>query len=321
MDDLLKLYISICMLFVAASAQTPSPDVCPSGYIRYDGNNMCYKFEAMEKTWLAATEACKMEGGNLAQITNEDLQFFLMMKLQNLHHETVYDISTGNNYVYHYVIKDGIDVRGHTSIAFSVMACNDAHIALSKNNGVDSSDTYEIVIGGWGDHQSVIRDCKQCAHMDTDIQQDHPISCTEYKSFWISWANNIIKVGKGNVVGMETFLTWNDQNPHPVNYVAFATGWGSTGKWKVMRGTFNPGLFWIGGSDTSNETNWMWHPSNEVFEYTNWLSANPDYSSHKRDCALVDVHNGYKWRNDICEETRNYICEASPRKPGPAVGK
>jgi hypothetical protein len=71
--------------------------------------------------------------------------------------ETVYDISTRNNYVYHYVINDGIDVRGHTSIAFSVMACNDAHIALSKNNGVDSSDTYEIVIGGWGDHQSVIR--------------------------------------------------------------------------------------------------------------------------------------------------------------------
>ena len=27
-----------------------------------------------------------MEGGNLAQITNEDLQFFLMMELQNLHH-------------------------------------------------------------------------------------------------------------------------------------------------------------------------------------------------------------------------------------------
>ena len=80
------------------------------------------------------------------------------------------------------------------------------------------------------------KDCKQCAHMDTNIQQDHPVSCTEYKSFWISWANNIIKVGKGNVVGMETFLTWNDQNPHPVNYVAFATGWGSTGKWKVMRG-------------------------------------------------------------------------------------
>jgi hypothetical protein len=43
--------------------------------------------------------------------------------------ETVYDISTGNNYVYHYVINDGIDVIGHTSIAFSVMACNDAHIA------------------------------------------------------------------------------------------------------------------------------------------------------------------------------------------------
>ena len=89
----------------------------------------------------------------------------------------------------------------------------------------------------------------------------------------------------------------------------------------LLLGSFNPGLFWIGGSDTSNETNWMWYPSKNEFEYTNWFSANPDYSSHKRHCTLVDVHNGYKWRNDICEETRNYICEAPPRKPGPVVGK
>jgi uncharacterized integral membrane protein len=38
------------------------------------------------------------------------------------------------------------------------------------------------------------------------------------------------------VVGKQTFLTWNDTAPHAVNYVAFATGWGATGKWKVTRG-------------------------------------------------------------------------------------
>ena len=45
-------------------------------------------------------------------------------------------------------------------------ACHDAHIALSEVKGLDSSETYEIVIGGWSDSQSVIRDCKQCLHKD-----------------------------------------------------------------------------------------------------------------------------------------------------------
>ena len=70
--------------------------------------------------------------------------------------ETDYEVSTWNDYKYHYIIENGIDVRGQTSITVQVMACNDAHIALSKDWGVDSRDTYEIVIGGWGDHQSVI---------------------------------------------------------------------------------------------------------------------------------------------------------------------
>lgn len=65
--------------------------------------------------------------------------------------------STANEYKYHYLMDYGVDVRGQTSITFEVMACNDAHIALSKDRGVDGRDTYEIVIGGWGDHQSVIR--------------------------------------------------------------------------------------------------------------------------------------------------------------------
>lgn len=79
-------------------------------------------------------------------------------------------------------------------------------------------------------------DCKQCAHMDTERHQVHPVDCNKYLPFWISWTNNVIKVGKGIDVGKQTFLTWNDTAPHAVNYVAFATGWGATGKWKVTRG-------------------------------------------------------------------------------------
>lgn len=49
-----------------------------------------------------------------------------------------------------------------------IQACNDAHIALSQAKGLDSQDTYEIVIGGWADSQSVIRDCKQCQNKDVN---------------------------------------------------------------------------------------------------------------------------------------------------------
>ena len=48
-------------------------DVCPGGYIRYDGNGMCYKFEAMEKTWLAAMVGGKFlshETKTLSRIRN-----------------------------------------------------------------------------------------------------------------------------------------------------------------------------------------------------------------------------------------------------------
>lgn len=82
-------------------------------------------------------------------------------------------------------------------------------------------------------------DCKQCAHMDTNVQTNHPIDCSKYTPFWVSWTNNVIKVGKGNDVGKQQFMSWNDTAPHDVNYVAFSTGFGASGKWKVTRGSCN----------------------------------------------------------------------------------
>ena len=43
---------------------------------------------------------------------------------------------------------------------FEVQASNDVHIGLSPIAG-DADPMYEIVIGGWGNAQSVIRRCKQ----------------------------------------------------------------------------------------------------------------------------------------------------------------
>lgn len=124
------------------------------------------------------------------------------------------------------------------------MACHDAHIALSRDKNVNAN-TYEIVIGSWLNRQSVIRGCKQCHHMDTAANQNYPLDCSQYRPFWVSWTDNVIKVGAGHDVSLNRFLFWNVTSPHDGNYVAVAAGFGSTGTWKfeISKNTLRDDMF------------------------------------------------------------------------------
>lgn len=157
--------------------------------------------------------------------------FYLILEPQ----ETVIQLSTTKVYRYRFLHDMGVDVTGHTSLTFQVKACNDAHIALSQDKGVDSRNTYEVVIGGWSGRRSVIRDCKQCAYKARSNKRQ-TVNCKTYLPFWIGWENGIIRVGTGNVVGNGQFMMWNDAGPHDVNYVAVSTGFGSNGDWKFNVG-------------------------------------------------------------------------------------
>lgn len=147
------------------------------------------------------------------------------------------NIPTGNDYIYH---DSGLVVTGVNSISFDVSAKNDAHVALSISN-IDGStsgqdkDVYEIVIGGWGDSQSVIRKSKQGSNLCTASTPDI-VENGEYRPFWISWENGLFSFGKGHTVGSNKVCDWQDNNPRAVNYVSVATGWGSEGDWSFQSG-------------------------------------------------------------------------------------
>jgi hypothetical protein len=56
----------------------------------------------------------------------------------------------------------------------------------------------------------------------------------DYRQFWASAANGLIRLGSGNVVGKNTFLLWQDPNAIlDIQWAAVATGWGSDGDWIV----------------------------------------------------------------------------------------
>ena len=56
----------------------------------------------------------------------------------------------------------------------------------------------------------------------------------QYRQFWASAANGLVRVGTGNIVGFHTFLTWQDPDVVlAVKYAAVSTGWGADGDWVV----------------------------------------------------------------------------------------
>ncbi len=121
-------------------------------------------------------------------------------------------------------------------------ATNDAHIGLfwgprrTDAGAVDtSSEFYEIVLGGWGNTKSVIRETSQgpnqvevggavCAGMDTWV--------TVTVAFT---GGNTVVVYMGDIPGENVFMQWTDPTPKKVNHVAVMTGWGGEGYWEFAK--------------------------------------------------------------------------------------
>lgn len=112
---------------------------------------------------------------------------------------------------------------------FEVKATNDVHVALSSSN-TGEGQMYEIVIGGWGNTQSVIRLCPSCPH-EVEVETIGILSGSEFRGFVITYGSDgpisVFKYGEGI-----PFMEWTDPNPFQVNYVGYSTGYGSDGEFK-----------------------------------------------------------------------------------------
>ena len=132
------------------------------------------------------------------------------------------------------------DVSGRnvTSVAFTVKASNDAHIALSEVNN-HRGKKFEIVIGGWDNGKSVIRSYSSTNSTKTQLTSvsGAPLSSSSHRRFWIawSWSDNQVRVGRGSTFLSNEFMSADTSSiPYfSINYLLVSTGWGSTGEWKI----------------------------------------------------------------------------------------
>ena len=140
------------------------------------------------------------------------------------HTEEVY----GHDYVWVTLDRD--------SFQFSVKACWDAHIGLARhplNSDVDTSLMYEVVLGTGRNTVSGIRDLKTNTYL-TDDFTGGLLDCNEYRDFWISWRDELLMVGRGQLIRNGTFLTLDAFN-QTVKAVSMTTGYGDSGDWQVRK--------------------------------------------------------------------------------------
>lgn len=128
------------------------------------------------------------------------------------------------------VLKDPLP---STAVTFSVKGKNDAHIGLVQGNK-EQKDMYEIVIGGWGDQQSVIRNQHQGPNKVT-LKTPDIISAHEWRSFWLTFSSGTIKLGSGNQPNKPTttLMEWTDPNPMLVDHVAVGSGFQAGASWEL----------------------------------------------------------------------------------------
>ncbi|CAC5412471.1 unnamed protein product [Mytilus coruscus] len=160
------------------------------------------------------------------------------------------NIETPNRYKYILLSDNGIDIGNPEadSIKFKVKASSNAHVALMSSN-TDQHPLYEIVLGGWTNSKSVIRDRKQGKALVTHLGQ--VLKQNEYRTFYIQWTDGKIKVeDEWNRIIME----WTDtSNPLNIRNIGVSTGWGSTGYWSFVC----PGIQEPENNIFSRSTEWL----------------------------------------------------------------
>ncbi|XP_062569275.1 uncharacterized protein LOC134231336 [Saccostrea cucullata] len=119
---------------------------------------------------------------------------------------------------------------GRTSFIFRARANRDLYLALTSSDCVNCGSQYEIHLGGQNNTISKIKigiDGTDCASLRRVI-----LSQIYFYTFWVSWTGSVLRVGTGNTVNRNIFMSCSQSTPYDIKYVMIRTGLGSSGEWR-----------------------------------------------------------------------------------------
>ena len=129
---------------------------------------------------------------------------------------------------------------GDTAVIFTVRASNDVHVGYFselKTYG-NGGGLYEIVIGGWRVGSPPLGTKSIINRMGSGVS---PLTDTldilnpnEDRPFWVDAKDGLVRLGKGNTIGNDIIVQWQDPSPLDPIYIGFMTQSGSTGIWSYQ---------------------------------------------------------------------------------------
>lgn len=141
-------------------------------------------------------------------------------------------LHTGTDY--HYQVLDE-PLGEEAAITFSFRGSAEAHIGFfesSDGESTGSSAQYEISLCGSQGARSAIRDGKGTSNLVSFDNLPGDCSDTDFKSYWASAANGLVRIGHGNLVGRNVFLEWQDPDETlRITHAAVTTGYDFEGDW------------------------------------------------------------------------------------------
>ncbi|CAD5116870.1 DgyrCDS5711 [Dimorphilus gyrociliatus] len=142
-----------------------------------------------------------------------------------------------------------ITTKYRRGIFFSVKACADVSIILSAVlHSREPSYSYEIRLGLRNDESFIVG--RQWAGRLATARTPGILSCTQERTFWVSWINGNIAIGQGLELGRGVILSFVDLKPFRVNAAGFTTGSGQKGNLRLM--LYNDFKGGKGNSDSGN---------------------------------------------------------------------
>ena len=132
---------------------------------------------------------------------------------------------------------------------FRVRAGADANLVLAPYIEDTESGVYEITIGADANNITLLRD-------GTHINKDKPgkvlerritrniLSADEARTFWISWANGYIQLGRGYDVGVDRILGWESTEPREIHAISIATE-STEGIWEFSNIPSKATMLWV----------------------------------------------------------------------------
>ncbi|XP_048001957.1 uncharacterized protein LOC125238635 [Leguminivora glycinivorella] len=132
------------------------------------------------------------------------------------------DIWTDKSLVY----KDFLPLKNDT-VNFRVRASNDVYFGFMSQNKAESP-YIDIILAGWNKLKNSIA-LNRGYKIYTEI--DYIVNPYEFRGFWARKYGEVVSIGfEGE---SNPFMSWTSTKKFDATHLSIATGWGSTGVWRI----------------------------------------------------------------------------------------